>query len=228
MLGEQEDIKRTMDKLLSPVWTYELPVVRCMDGAIVNISNPPPTMNAWMRSTWKCNSKITLELLSMARMHLLSKSTRVALHLPRDGPIMCPFTVVQMYLEDPIIAIENIQVDMGQFPAFISLGEVVNGRRDIDEMTVPKIVDEWRTSELQYYCVARHLVMTYAGEVANNTSSELQATKQMQMINGKMVMDDLNQYFQRFSEMLDLFDFTMPFPLPIATTFREGMIETLK
>eukprot|EP00978_Attheya_sp_CCMP212_P039474 scaffold205622_cov31-Attheya_sp.AAC.1 len=73
---------------------------------------------------------------------------------------------------------------------------------DVDETTVPDIIKEWRL-EIQYYCIAHHLVLAYAGEVADNASSELQATKQTMMVNGKMVTGDLPEYFQRFSDMLD-------------------------
>jgi hypothetical protein len=109
----------------------------------------------------------------------------------------------------------------------MSHGEVVNGRMDIDETTVPDITDEWRM-EISYYCVARHLVLAYAGKVANNASSELQTTKQQRMVNGKMLADTLPKYFQRLSDMIDLFEQHLPFPLPLAATFREVTTDTLQ
>jgi hypothetical protein len=48
------------------------------------------------------------------------------------------------------------------------------------------------------------------------------------MVIGKMVADTLPEYFQQFSDMLDLFAQHLPFPLPLAATFREGMTDTLK
>eukprot|EP00978_Attheya_sp_CCMP212_P038673 scaffold193950_cov46-Attheya_sp.AAC.2 len=39
-LGKAE-VQRSMDNLLSPAWSFDLPVVRGLDGAIVNITDPP-------------------------------------------------------------------------------------------------------------------------------------------------------------------------------------------
>eukprot|EP00978_Attheya_sp_CCMP212_P049333 scaffold651110_cov189-Attheya_sp.AAC.1 len=88
--------------------------------------------------------------------HFIPKSIRVAFHLPRLG-LMCPFVAQQLYT-DPILALENIKMSGGTQPTFISLGEAINGRMDVDETTVPDIIEEWRL-EIQYYCIAHHLVL---------------------------------------------------------------------
>eukprot|EP00978_Attheya_sp_CCMP212_P047179 scaffold421247_cov37-Attheya_sp.AAC.2 len=54
---------------------------------------------------------------------------------------MCPFLIQQLYT-NPALAIENILQTGGPKPVFISLGEAVNGRMEIDKTTVTDIIKE--------------------------------------------------------------------------------------
>eukprot|EP00978_Attheya_sp_CCMP212_P003419 scaffold7041_cov63-Attheya_sp.AAC.1 len=141
--------------------------------------------------------------------HLIPKSIRVAFRLPRLG-LMCPFVAQQLYT-DPILALENIKMMGGMQPS----------------LWVRPSTAAWMLMKRPYPTSSKNGGLK-SREVADNASSELEATIQTMMVNGKMVTDDLPEYFQRFSDMLDLFDPHMPIPLPHAATFREGMTETLK
>ena len=109
-------------------------------------------------------------------------------------------------------------------PDLLELGELHNGRLQLDEETVPKRMLNFY-DKVYFDILQKEIAKDYIGEAIQNAQSVVQNTKQIRVVNGRQVNDHIEVYLKRFASAVDLLDEDAPYPIDIVSTCHQNMSE---
>ena len=211
--------------ILGGAYTFDDPLVKRNTGAVLNI-NDPPTANdrrngkfLEFRASFRA---ITLE----PTLSATPQSFVAAIRLPRNPDT--DSIIDELASRADCLNVTRVMTEIlratATAPELLSLGEVQNGRLQINEQSVAdKMTSIY--DKVYFELLQKEIEEDYVGEAIQNAQSIVQNTKQMRLVAGRYQCDPIEVYLKRFSSAVDLLDEDTPYPIDIVSTCHQNMAD---